>query len=168
MLLNYMKFKPLITERLIIRPLEKKDCQRMSKYRSLPEVAKYQSWNKFTDSDSLNLIREVNYQNVLETGKWIQFGVEVKEGGVLIGDIGFFYQDECGISWIGFTLDSKFWGKGYAFESVDRVLSYYTDLGVKVIRASIDPKNISSKKLLEKLRFHLIESGKGDLVLEKN
>jgi len=48
------------------------------------------------------------------------------------------------------------------------VIAYYVDLGVSAIRASIDPMNASSRKLLDKLGFVLEESKQDDLVFRRD
>ncbi|RYZ63358.1 MAG: N-acetyltransferase [Proteobacteria bacterium] len=63
-------------------------------------------------------------------GKWFQFAVELISESDLIGDIGFLNTDDEGRSWIGFTIDPKYWNQGYAAEAVVAVLNYYRDIGI--------------------------------------
>ena len=101
------------------------------------------------------------------TGKWFQFGIELKETGALIGDIGFLNTDEVGKSWIGFTLDSQYWRRGLATEAVGAVLAFYSTFGITTIWASTDPANTASQRVLEKLGFVLYESYAEDAIYRK-
>ncbi len=163
-----MKFDKLKTERLIIRRLTGKDSETISLYRSIPEVAEFQSWDNYSLEESKKLINESLSSDPSIASMWFQFGIEELNSGKLIGDIGFFNQDEDGKCWIGFTIDSSYWRKGFGSEAVREIISYYQKIGISNVWASIDPRNISSQKLLEKLGFELIESKPDDLVFCRN
>jgi RimJ/RimL family protein N-acetyltransferase len=139
-----MKFDSLKTERLFIRRLSKEDAQTMARYRSIPEVAEFQSWDSYSSDEAHQLIEQTEKSDPEIKGEWFQFGIEDSKTGDLIGDIGFQNTDDDAKSWVGFTLDSKHWGQGFATESVEKVISYYKDLGVELVCASIDPLNHSS------------------------
>jgi len=162
-----MIFDCFRTERLIIRRLKTEDAETIASYRSLPEVAEFQSWDTYSAKEAIDLIEELKNSNPTIENRWFQFGVENLQDGNLIGDIGFLNNDENGKSWVGFTLNSKYWKKGFAKEAVEAVILHYFDLGVLDVWASIDPKNNSSKKLLEKLGFVLEESKPDDLIFHK-
>ena len=164
---SMMKFKFFKTQRLIIRRLTKEDAKSISSYRSIPEVAEFQSWSSFSEVDSEKLIEESNNSDPQIKGKWFQFGIEVIKTGELIGDIGFLNSDEQGKSWIGFTLNSEFWHQGYATEAVTAILSHYADIGIHIVWASTASENHSSKKLLERLGFELSDSKPDDLIFKK-
>lgn len=102
-----------------------------------------------------------------EKGKWFQFGISLKSSNDLIGDIGFLNSDLNQKSWIGFTLNFRYWGKGYAFESVKAVLNYYAVQGISGVWASVDPQNNPSINLLKKLKFNLIDIKPNDHVFFK-
>lgn len=58
---------------------------------------------------------------------------------------------------IGFHLRPEFWGKGYAMEAANAVIEYaFNDLHADGLFAGHNPKNMTSKKLLSKLRFEYI------------
>jgi RimJ/RimL family protein N-acetyltransferase len=154
----------LLTKRLIIRRLVAQDAKTVSFYRSLPEVARFQSWDKYSIQEASELIAACGASEPCVHGRWFQFGVTLKDSGELIGDVGFLNTDERQRSWIGFTLNSIYWGQGYAIESVAAVLEYYSGLGSKKVWASIDPMNHPSEKLLRKLAFQLHESRPQDHV----
>ena len=107
-----LKFLPINTARLSIRRLTAIDANPLSRYRSIPEVARFQSWKQYSVLEAQELIIQIEKSEPDEKGKWFQFGIELIETGELIGDIGFLNTDELGKSWLGFTLDSKYWKQG--------------------------------------------------------
>jgi RimJ/RimL family protein N-acetyltransferase len=162
-----MTFLTLTTPRLTIRHLHTADAEAIAHYRSLPEVAAYQSWTQYPLEKASELILEMKTAAPEIKGQWFQFGIELNENKQLIGDIGFLNTDADNKSWIGFTLNSAYWNKGFANEAVSVVIEYYKDLGLTDIFASTDPMNISSKKLLEKLEFVIIENHPDDVIFQK-
>lgn len=72
----------------------------------------------------------------------------------MIGDIGIHFLADPHQVEIGFTFAPTFQRKGYALEAVSRVLDYlFLELKKQKIIAFVDPKNIKSIRLLEKLGF---------------
>jgi len=103
-----MKFDQIRTDRLVIRRLRIEDAKQISRYRSIPEVAEFQSWSEYSEEEAIELVEQTRGSEPDVEGKWFQFGVEDPETAVLIGDIGVLNSDEDGRSWIGFTLDSSY------------------------------------------------------------
>jgi RimJ/RimL family protein N-acetyltransferase len=162
-----MKFSPINTARLSIRRLNASDANTLSRYRSIPEVARFQSWTEYSVQQAQELILQIDKSSPDVKGEWFQFGIELNATGELIGDIGFLNTDELGKSWLGFTLDSKYWKQGLAIEAVAAVLAFYTNIGISTFWASTDPTNIASQNLLEKLGFVLFENKPDDSIYKK-
>jgi aminoglycoside 6'-N-acetyltransferase len=160
-----MRFSRLKTERLTVRRLRPEDARGMAGYRSLSEVAKFQS--AYTLAKAEALVEEMAKADPSETGRWFQFAIELTAEGILIGDIGFLNSDEGQKSWIGFSLDPRFWRQGYAAEAVRAVLAYYFELGIASVWASTDPQNEPSMALLRKLGFSLVESKPNDRMFSR-
>lgn len=140
------------TERLLIRIVEMKDKEDFFQYRSLPEIYKYQCWKPKSIKDIEDFINKnaAVYPNTPNT--WLQLAVCLKEGK-MIGDIGIHFMDDCQIE-IGYTLSPEYQGNGYAFEAVKAVINYaFSELQKHRITASVDPDNIQSIKLLERIGF---------------
>lgn len=139
-----------------------KDKEEFFKYRSLPEICQYQSWKPL----NINGIEEFIKKNMavcLNTANsWLQLAVCLKEGR-MIGDIGIHFIDDDYQLEIGYTLSPEYQGKGYAQEAVKAVINYaFSELKKHRIIASVDPDNIKSLSLLEKIGFrkegHFIKS----------
>lgn len=153
----------LETERLILRPINIEDKAEIFNYRSDVETNKYQGWIPKTYSDvDIFIGKLANVFNEPET--WFQFVIIEKHTQKIVGDLGVHFLDkENKQSEIGCTLSKDFQNRGYAFEAVKSVIYYlFNNLNKHRITASIDPDNVSSRKLVEKLGFrmeaHFVES----------
>ncbi len=162
---SVMEFKPIFTQRLSVRHLVPQDATRLSYYRNLPLVAKYQS--PWSEERARTLIRGMTECGPTATGRWFQFGIELQKTSELVGDVGFLNCDEHGKSWIGFTLDPAHWGNGYATEAAAVVLNFYSRQNVKTVWAATEPDNYSSAKVLTRLGFSVSESTPTDLIFYK-
>lgn len=131
-------------------------------------VARYQDWEVCTIDQATELIHEMEGADPGATGKWFQWGIEPKESSELIGDIGFLNTDSAGKSWIGFTLDPRYWRQGLATEAVAAVMDHYRGMGIREVWASTDPQNSASRRLLERLRFVLLEETSTDTIYHRS
>lgn len=152
-------FEPIVTERLVLRRSHADDAPTISAYRSDPEVHRYQGWER-TDHDGVREeIEAMASRAPGEPGGWVQFSVERREDGRLVGDVGISPADgEPGVLKIGYTISPDVQGHGYATEAVRALVSYAIDtLGAEVVRAYADADNVSSIRVAEKVGMHLIE-----------
>lgn len=155
-------FKPIITKRLELRKLNMNDKEDLFKYRSLPEVYKFQGFKPNDINEIDDFINNIaNYPNIPNT--WFQLGVFIKNKQSLIGDIGIHFLEDNAQVEIGYTLSPSYQGKGYAVEAVRSVINYlFFDLKKHRVIASLSPKNLKSIRLLEKLKMrkeaHFIKS----------
>src|SRR6185503_8430841 len=72
---------PLSSPRLILRRLERDDAAAICGYRSLPEVARYQSWESFGPKDAARFIDEQREAEPGVPGTWFQMAIVEKESG---------------------------------------------------------------------------------------
>lgn len=151
----------LETDRLSIRILDMRDKDVFFKYRSLPEIGRFQSWRP-SNTEEIVVFIESNIAvcpNTADT--WLQLALCLKDGQ-LIGDIGVHFSDNYQVE-LGYTLAPKHQGKGYASEAVKAVIDYlFGSLKKHRVSASVDPDNLKSIRLLEKIGFrkeaHFIKS----------
>ncbi|TFB14251.1 N-acetyltransferase [Filobacillus milosensis] len=157
-----MKIDTLIsTDRLLLRKLSPSDAEDYFQYRSQPEIYQFQSFHP----TSINDVRKFILSNCVEfnrTNTWYQVAVCLKDSGILIGDIGIHFVDDDQIE-IGYTIAPTEQQKGYATESLRAMISYlFKNLKKHRITASVDPNNINSIKLLNKLGMrkeaHFVQS----------
>ncbi len=153
-------FEPLLTERLRLRRSVPEDADAISAYRSDPEVHRTQGWDR-TDPESVGAdIEEMAGRAPGELGGWVQFSVEERDGGRLVGDVGLSLADgEPGVIKVGYTMSPAFQGRGYATEAVGALVAYAFDaLGADVVRAYADADNTPSIRVAEKAGLRLIET----------
>lgn len=153
----------LETKRLTIRPITLNDKNEIFEYRSDKETNKYQGWIPETINDVESFIEKLA-KNINEPKTWFQFVIIEKDTQKIVGDIGInFFDNENKQVEIGCTLHKHFHNKGYATEAIKSVIDYlFTELKKHRIITSIDPKNKSSIRLVERIGFrkkaHFIES----------
>lgn len=145
----------LETKRLLLRPIEKTDAEAVFSYRSNAWVNRYQGWIPATISDVYYFINYKVSQEMNLPGTWVQFVVIEKDINEIIGDIGvhFLSSDAFQVE-MGCTLNQLFHGQGYAAEALSEIIDYlFNSLNKRRIMASIDPRNLSSVRLFERLGF---------------
>jgi len=158
-----MKFH-LQTDRLILRQFKASDLETFLAYRNDPEVARYQGWEYPYPREKAVVFVQSMITAVPAQSNWIQTAIELKATGEMIGDVAFFIRsDDHRQAMIGYSLARPYWGKGYAFEAVLRLLRYlFDELHLHRVGAECDVDNPASWRLLEKLGFrreaHLIEN----------
>lgn len=144
----------LNTKRLLLRPIKLEDKYDIFAYRSDKGANKYQGWIPRNINNVEEFIDKLAPE--FDTPEsWFQLAIIAKETQLLIGDIGIHFLEQ-GTQQIelGYTLNKKFLGNGFAYEAVKAVIAFlFTELKKHRITASIDPKNTPSFKLLEKLNF---------------
>jgi RimJ/RimL family protein N-acetyltransferase len=146
-------FAHLTTPRLILRRLRWSDLPSFCRYRSDPQVARYQDWVTFPEEDGLRFFAEQAKLHPDVAGTWFQMAVEHAGTGELIGDCGLhFLQDQPRQVEIGFTLTPSHWGEGYATEAVSCLLDYvFGRLDKHRAIAIIDARNTRAAGVLERV-----------------
>ena len=160
--------KPIETSRLLLRPLEKTDAERLFLLDNNPEVMKYVGQPVLTEIEQTNQYLELIQKQYQDNGIG-RYAVIEKESGLLIGWSGLklitekinnhenFYE-------LGFRFAPEFWGKGYAKESAKAFLDAgFNEMNIDVIYAYADSENDASNSALRKLGFetknNFIDSG---------
>ena len=155
--------QPLRSARLLLRRLQAKDAAAISAYRSLPEVARYQSWESFGPEDAARLIRGQAEAEPNIPGTWLQLAIIKTESGQLIGDCGLHCRKEDPRQMeIGITLSPEYQGQGYATETVCSLLDFaFGSLGAQRVIATTDAENLPAAAMFRRIGFrqesHLAE-----------
>jgi RimJ/RimL family protein N-acetyltransferase len=152
-------FEPLQTDRLALRRSRPEDAEIISAYRSDPAVNRQQGWERTDPAGVRRDIEEMSARAPGEPGGWVQFSVEERESGRLVGDVGLSpTDDEPGVIKVGYTMAPEFQGKGFATEAVGALVDYaFGTLGAEVVRAYANANNLPSIRVAEKLGMRLIE-----------
>ncbi len=157
-------FPEVTTERLVLRNLEANDGPRVFSYHRHPDVARFQSWGTESVDVVQTYIRGLAAVEPGMPGKWYQVGLYLIDGDKLIGDCGFrIPQSETAQAEVGMTLAPEFQGNGYAVEALRALFDYvFITLKKHRIFGSVDPRNASSIRLLERVGMrkegHMVKS----------
>ncbi len=143
------------TPRLTIRRFREQDKIPFLAYRNDPKVARYQSWETWTEEEAIELIREMEMLPFGLPGQGFQIAVEYKESGLLIGDCYLQVDEhEKRQAEIGFTLAAAYQGQGLAVEALTAVLeAAFQESDLHRIIAVTDCRNLPAAALLERLNF---------------
>lgn len=159
-----MDFRPIFTERLILRRFAPSDLESFLQYRQDPEVARYQGWSQFTREQAVAFVTDMAVAPADVPGTWMQIAIEVRATGEMAGDCAVHTrEDDSTQVEIGYTLDRKHQGKGYAHEAIHALLEYlFKTLNKRRITAITDARNEASIRLLESLGMrregHFVEN----------
>ena len=140
----------LKTNRLEIRLYDNSDLERLFAYRKLKEINSYYS----IKTDSIEEFDKYLKDNIKELGSPGYYSLYVIEkDGELIGDLAikcWEYENKVGA--IGYAIDPKHQRNGYATEALNALITYLFDvMKMHRIQAYVNPENIVSVKVLEKL-----------------
>jgi len=151
--------EPIETERLLLRRSRPEDAATISAYRSDPNVNRQQGWDRTDLEGVLADIVEMSGRSPGEPGGWVQFTVEERGGGRIVGDVGLSVVDgEPGVIKVGYTIDPAFQGLGYATEAIRALVGYaFETLGAELVRAHASAENAPSIRVAEKVGMRLVE-----------
>ena len=155
---------PLTTERLTIRALTLGDLDRHHALFSDPEVVRYLYFGPFDRSGAEEHLARRSTVDLPGEGEWINFGVEVKDEGILIGELamGFISENHAHYE-VGYVFDPAYAGRGYATEGAAMIVELaFSGLGAHRVSGRLDARNDASARVLEKLGMrreaHFIEN----------
>lgn len=141
------------TEKLFLRTWEEKDIEPFYSMNQDPKVIECLAGPMDIEQVKV-FIKKMNTQQ--EERNYSLWAVEIKESGEFIGFIGLNYTD-----WeadftpaveVGWRLDSKYWGNGYAPEGAKACLDYgFNKIGLKEIISLTVPFNSNSRRVMEKI-----------------
>jgi aminoglycoside 6'-N-acetyltransferase len=143
----------LATTRLTLRRFRPTDASAFQRYRSDPDVARYQSWTApVPPTEAVRLVEKFATGDPAEPG-WFQYAIDLD--GALIGDVGVGLHDNLMQAEIGFTLAPDHQGHGYATEAVSAVLDSLFARGLRRVSAECDARNRRSRRLLQRVGFRI-------------
>lgn len=142
----------LVTDRLTLRSWQEADASALFALRSSPEIMRYWNHGPYTDvrqaeqavADFIKINREVRG---LETA--VCYEGEVIGTATLHSIVWESLRAE-----LGYMLASENQGKGLMHEALVALVSYgFGEMGLNRLEADIDPRNLASRKSLERLGF---------------
>ena len=135
----------LKTARLILRPARTDDLEAMHDVLSNVEATRWWSAPPHATPDQTRIWLD----SMIEAPVDASDDFIVERDGRLIGKAGFWRLPE-----IGYILHPDAWGQGLATEALTAVIDHvFATRGVETLTADVDPENVASIRLLEKLGF---------------
>ena len=153
----------LSTPRLTLRRLQRGDEGSLVAYRSLPEVARLQSWEDFSWEDATRLVAEQCDRQPGVPGTWLQLAVVDRSTQKLIGDVGLhFGANEAQQTELGVTFAPNWQKQGFATEALRCVLDFlFIVMEQHRVFAVMGAENLAAASLFGRLGFrqegHFIE-----------
>ncbi len=143
------------TPRLELGPLLESDAEDLFRYRSAPEVARWQGWVPESVDAARSFAAAQGRTARLGGVSWSQFAMRLREGGRLIGDLGVRGLDPEGAQFeIGVTVDPQHQRRGLAAEALRALVdALCAHPELHRVTASVDPRNVPSMELFAKLGF---------------
>ena len=150
-----IELNELRTPRLILRRLRAADLSVLCAYRSLPEVARFQSWDTFGLEDGATLVADHSCREPDIPGTWLQLAIVRADSSDMIGDCGLhFLRDDRRQVELGITLAPSHQKHGYATEALACVIDYvFKRLKKHRITAVTDAENAAAATLFYRLGF---------------
>jgi RimJ/RimL family protein N-acetyltransferase len=146
----------IVTERLVLRPLEIGDAKAFAAYRSDPEVARYQSWDTpYSVADAEALVASQRAAAFAGPGSWVQVAAVDRVSGALCGDCWVrVVSDQPHTAELGVTFAPASQGRGLAAEAAGAVVTrLFEQHGIHRVYAEADDRNRGVHRLLERLGF---------------
>lgn len=146
----------LQTERLVLKQMSTTDSASLFHIWSDPEVTRFMNISSFTEESQAVEIIELLGKLAAEN-QAIRYSIIEAESGRIIGSCGYNMLDyDNARTEIGYDLGRAFWGQGYAPEAINALADYaFNTLEFNRIEAKVEPANLNSVKVLQKLHFTL-------------
>jgi ribosomal-protein-alanine N-acetyltransferase len=147
-----MNLKTFETDRLILRPMTERDADFILELLNDPSFIRNIGDRKVRTLDGAKAyITDGPVASYAKNGFGLYL-VELKESGDSMGMCGLIRRNTLKDVDIGYAFLPKFWSKGYAFEAAQVMKQYAREeIGLKRLVAVVDPENLPSIHLLEKL-----------------
>jgi RimJ/RimL family protein N-acetyltransferase len=153
------------TDRLLLRPFTRTDFASLHAYQSRPDVTRYLLWDPRTEDQVREaLTTKIGATSIVSEGDFLALAAESKETGALVGDFTLeLFSREHASGELGYIIHPDHQGRGYATEGGRAVLSIAFDaLGMHRVIGRLEPRNIASARVLEKLGMrreaHFVEN----------
>lgn len=152
---------PIVTDRLVLRPLAETDRDDVYAYQSLPEVVEYLLWELRTPEQSLERLRgRLKFTSLENDDDILVLAVVLPgsdslsgSGDRVIGDLTVILRSVTNRhAELGWVFHPDFQGRGYATEAAERMLDFaFTKLNSHRVSADLDPRNHRSAALATRL-----------------
>ncbi len=153
-MIDFKELPTLKGDRVRLRAMRAADAGALFEIFSDKEVARYWSSPPWTDSAKADELLE-SVRRGLDTKTLLQWGVCAAPEEKVVGTCTLWQIDaENQRAEIGFALSRKVWGRGLMIDALTLLLDFsFNELGLRRMEADVDPENVASIGLLERLGF---------------
>ena len=146
-------FPEFTTANLRLRELISTDAEAVNRIFADEEVTKHYDLDTFYDiRQAQELIRRQRIR--FEKGEGLRWGITQRENNIVIGTVGYVFNQENVQGGLGYELAKPYWRRGIMTEALSIVVRYgFSSLGLNRIQALVMPGNEASIGLLRKLGF---------------
>ena len=147
-------FTPLATPRLTVRRIEEGDLAALMEVNGDEEVTRYLPYPAWkSDEDAHAWFARM--ARIQEDGSALQLVVVENASGKPVGTcLVFRYDRKHGRAELGYVLGRAYWGRGYMSEVLNALVdAAFGTLDIRRLEAEIDPANVSSRRVLQRLGF---------------
>lgn len=144
-----MKNIEIFTKRLLLKPLGSEYIQTVNDYAMDYENTKYMCHlpNK-NEEEAISFLRNVDVEWEKEKPAYYEFAILYRNKH--IGAVSIYFEK--GIGELGWIVNKKYWGNGFAYEAAKALIKYSIDnMGTTHFIAHCDTENVASYKVMEKL-----------------
>ena len=150
----FNSFPEFESKRLLFHKILLSDTKDLLLIRSNDDVMRFMDVDRFESiSDAEKLINSIEEAYKKQEG--ITWAIIERHSNSFIGYFGFWrmISEHCRAE-IGYALKREFWGKGYMYETINRMVRFgFDEMNLHSIEANVNPLNERSKKVLEKIGF---------------
>lgn len=152
----FEEFPRLNTKRLSLEEVTRDDAHIIFKGNSSINYLKYIARDPFKSIKQAE-IKIDDYSKWFKENTCVMYKFTLKETGEPVGYGGIFNISLTGNKGeIGYIILEEFWGKGFASEAVEKLVSFaFKELELNKLFALIDPENTASKNVVEKFGFEI-------------
>lgn len=144
----------LETGRLLLRGLEDGDVDALYEVNADPQVARYLPRPAMRAREEAVAMLERCRRYVAE-GTGLTWGVALKPEGRVIGTVVLFdFNEQCAYAQTGYVLGRAHWGRGLMHEAMTRLVEHaFGAMDLRRLEADVDPRNLASLRVVERLGF---------------
>jgi len=149
------KMVAINTERLLLRELKPSDMKAVHDYASDPEVVRFMDWGPNTVDETREFIQRAIDKTKAKPRTDFTLAIVPKSKRWLIGSCGLCISSpDNREAWIGYCLNRRFWGKGYATETAEALVRFgFEKHMLHRIFATCVPLNEASAHVMEKIEM---------------
>ena len=146
------------TDHITLRPLENGDAEALFRIYQTEGILQYfpPSTPPSLEKVQRYILRQQEHWDKYGYGHW---GITTNGEKQLIGWAGLQFLPELNETEVGYLLDKSYWGKGLATEAASASIQFgFENFALDQIIALAHPKNIGSRRVIEKCNMTYIET----------